>query len=80
MTAQPGGGMSPRPYPISRPWEARDDDGVQACLERVADDRWQLSMEEGPFSGYPTINLTRQDLCHLAVALDIQLNRSADGP
>jgi hypothetical protein len=68
MSGEPG------QYQISRPWEARDDDGVTACLERVADDRWQLSMEEGPFSGYPTINLTRSDLSNLGIAVDVQLN------
>lgn len=49
-------------------WQGKDEDGVSCEFDRVESKgsrQWQLSMVEGPFSGYPTINLTREDIAKL---------------
>lgn len=43
-------------------WSAEDEDeqeNTKASLDKIlGEDYYQLSLENGPFSGYPTINLT----------------------
>lgn len=50
-------------------WEAKDSDGVSSDLVEIDKTHWQLSMLEGPFSGYPTINLNRKQMKDLFHAI-----------
>lgn len=58
-------------------WQAKDGtDNTEAILEQTANG-YQLTLEDGPFSGYPTINLTREDMFKLYAALVNHLGRPA---
>lgn len=51
-------------------WKAQDQDGVQAELDHLPDKgHYQLSLENGPFSGHPVIDLTTEDLQRLHATL-----------
>lgn len=53
-------------------WEAKDTDGwnTECELVKISDTKFQLSLDNGPFSGYPTINLDRKNLKDLHDAIE----------
>ena len=57
---------------IVKLWAATDEDNVLCELNRI-DGVWILEMVEGPFSGYPALELNRTSLKALGNAIDIEL-------
>jgi len=55
-------------------WTAIDNDGDECVIETGGDDSWQFIVTEGTFSGYPVVNLTREDLIKLRDALIEELS------
>lgn len=54
-------------------WTGKDDDGCECVLDRPQEDRYQFAITEGSFSGYPCVNLGKDDLMQLFYAIGKEL-------
>lgn len=57
-------------------WSAADEEDHACDLDKILDvdpPYYQFSVVQGPFAGYPTVNLTRDQLVQLREALNEEL-------
>jgi len=55
-------------------WVARDADGAEIQLDRIGrTGEWQLSVTMGRFSGYPSVDITREQLAKLGAVIAMEL-------
>jgi len=65
-------------------WSATDEDKIQITLDKILTDEkdvheedfYQINLDHGPFSGYPTVDVTKSQLKDL---LQVLIEELGDG-